>query len=88
MKIKFGIFYDDETFRFKAAKTADLDSTDLERLSSLEEEWQALHDPNPDAKYKIEFEEMKDEDWFPVRKRMYPCNKKRKAEYVFFPISS
>jgi hypothetical protein len=51
MKVKFGLFYDDEIFHVKASKTADLDLTNLKRLSSLEEEWQALHDPRPEAKY-------------------------------------
>jgi hypothetical protein len=83
MKIIFDILYDDEVFHIKAIKTADLDSTDLDRAGSLEQEWQALHDPRPEAKHKLEFEPMKDEDFWPLRsgrKRMFPENRKRKAE--------
>jgi hypothetical protein len=36
MKITFDILYDDEVFHFKAIKTADLDSAELERTGSLE----------------------------------------------------
>lgn len=82
MNIVFHMVYDDEIFRVKAMKIADLDSTDLERMGSLEQEWQALHDPKPEIKDKLEYEEMGDEDGWPRRKRMFPCNRKRKAEYV------
>jgi hypothetical protein len=88
MKITFDILYDDEVFHIKAIKTADLDSMDLGRIGSLEQEWQALHDPRPEAKHKLEFEPIKDDDSWPVwpgRKRMFPENRKRKAEY-FSPI--
>jgi hypothetical protein len=83
MNIIFHIVYDDEIFRIKAMKVADLDSTDTERISSLEQEWQALHNPNPEAKDKIEYEEMGDDGFWPERKRRFPCNRKRKAEYVY-----
>lgn len=82
MKIKFSMFYDDEVFLFRAVKTADLDSRDLKRTGSLEREWQALHDPRPEAKYKLEYERMKEDGFWPARKRIFPENKKRKAEYA------
>jgi hypothetical protein len=78
MTIKFSLFYDDELFYFKAIKTADLDTTDLERVSSLEQEWKALHDPNPNAICKIEYHKLP--DYGLERKRYFPINKKRKAE--------
>jgi hypothetical protein len=83
MAITFDILYDDEVFHFRADKTADLDSTDLERLDSLDKEWQALRDSRPEAQFKVEFEELKDDDFWPERKRMFPINRKRKAEPIF-----
>jgi hypothetical protein len=83
MTVSFNIFYDDEIFHFKAIKTADLDTTDLERVSSLEQEWKALHDPNPEARYKIKYDKVgKGEDYGLERQRYFPINGKRKAEYV------
>jgi hypothetical protein len=81
MKITFAIHYDDEVFRFKAIKAADLDSAELESTGSLEQEWQALHDPRPEAKFELEFERRKENGFWLVRKRMFPENRKRKAEY-------
>ena len=77
MKILFNILYDDEIFHFKGMKTADLSSTDLERTYGLEEEWQALSDASPEAKFKVEWE-WQTECWR-ERKRMFPENRKRKA---------
>ena len=78
MMIKFTLFYDDELFHFKGIKTADLDTTDLESVRSLEQEWKALHDPNPNAMWKIEYHKLP--DYGLERKRWFPMNKKRKAE--------
>jgi hypothetical protein len=83
MKILFNILYDDEVFHLKGFKTADLEPSDLERTYSLENEWAALHDPRPEAKLKVE-REKQGECWW-ERKRMFPENRKRKAEYAYFP---
>jgi len=82
MTIKFDLLYDDEIFHFKAIKTADLDTTDLDRLGSLEQEWKALHDPNPEAMWKIEYHKIGDSKsgYGLERKRYFPINKRRKAE--------
>jgi hypothetical protein len=88
MEINFDILYDDEVFHFKAVKTADLDSADLERTGSLEQEWNNLHDPRPEVKYKLLFDRTKEEDFWPTRKRVFPENKKRKAEYACLPSFS
>jgi len=82
MTITFNMFYDDEIFHFKAIKTADLDTTDLGRLTGLEQEWKTLH--NPDHQYKIEYEERKDDVLWSERKRLFPINRKRKVEYVLY----
>jgi hypothetical protein len=63
MNVTFHILYDDEIFHFNAMKIADLDSTDLERMGSLEQEWQALHDPNPEVKCKLQYEDMGEDDY-------------------------
>lgn len=79
MKISFNILYDDEIFHIRALKTADLDELDLQRMDILEQEWQDLRDPRPEAQYKIEWEE--DKDFYGLaRKRAYPENRKRKTE--------
>lgn len=90
MDIAFSLFYDDELFKFKAMKTADLDSADVERIGSLEQEWKDLHDSRPEARDHWEFEPMNDDDnWIPVRKRKYPyTNRRRKAEYHPFSNGS
>jgi hypothetical protein len=82
MTIKFDLLYDDEIFHFKAIKTADLDTTDLDRLGSLEQEWKALHDPNPEAMWKIQYHKIGDSKsgYGLERKRYFSINKRRKAE--------
>ncbi|KAE9363926.1 hypothetical protein N431DRAFT_355698 [Stipitochalara longipes BDJ] len=86
MKLLFDILYDDEVFHMKAVKTADLDSSDLERTYTLEEEWQALYDLRPEAKFKVKFEKQ-GECWY-ERMRIFPENRKRKAEYHPFSNGS
>ncbi|KAF4635176.1 hypothetical protein G7Y89_g2935 [Cudoniella acicularis] len=62
MLINFDIFYDDERYFFRATKTADLDSNDQEKTNNLEQEWKALHDANPNVKYKLEYPPIKEEE--------------------------
>ncbi len=79
MNIIFHMVYDDEIFCVHATKIADLDSTDLERMGSLEQQRQALHDPNPEVKDKLEYKKVGEDDYWPSRKRKFSANRKRKA---------